>query len=59
MDSDGSEFYYSKEMTNGNPKNKIYIYISGIANEEKQQNVDVLTMANVQNYILVQQVENS
>ena len=62
MDSDGSEFYYSKEMTNGNQKKKyiyIYIYIGAIANEEKQQNVDVLKMANVQNYILAQQVENS
>ena len=60
MDSDGSyhsegEFYYSDEITNDNEKESI----GAISNEENQQNVDVLTMANVQNYILVQRAENT
>ena len=33
--------------------------IGAIGNEENQQNVDVLTMANVQSYILAQRVEDS
>ena len=37
-------------------KKYIYIYIGAL---ENQQNVDVLTMANVQNYILPQRVENT
>ena len=53
MDSDESyhsqsEFYYPDEMTNGNEKENI----GAISNEENQQNVDVFTMANAQNYIL-------
>ena len=57
MDSDESygnhnesEFYYPDEMTNGNEKENISV----ISNEENQQNVDVFTTANVQNYILAQ-----
>ena len=37
----------------------IYIYIGAIGNEENQQNIDVFTMANVQNYILAQREENT
>ena len=40
-------------------KIKIYIYIGAIDNEKNQQNVDVFTMANMQNYILTQRVENT
>ena len=60
MDSDESyhsetEFYHPDEMTNGNEKENI-----GTArNKQNQQNVDVLTMANVQNYILDQRAENT
>ena len=57
MDSDGSEFFfYPDEMTN---ENKKYMYIGAIGNEENQQNVDVFTMSNVQNYILAQRVEST
>ena len=59
MDSDESyhsenEFYYPHEMTNDNEKENI----GAISNEENQQYVDVFTLANVQNYILGQRVEN-
>ena len=40
-------------------KIKIKNNIGAIGNEEDQQNVDVFTMANVQNYILAQPVENT
>ena len=51
MNSDGSKFNCPDEMTNEN-----HIYIGAL---ENQQNVDVLTMANVQNCILPQRVENT
>ena len=44
-----SEFYYDPdEMTNDNEKENI----GAISNAESQQNVNVFTMTNVQNYIL-------
>ena len=49
-----NEFYYPHEMTNDNEKENI----GAISNEENQQYIDVFTMANVQNYILGQRVEN-
>ena len=51
-----SFFFYPDEMTN---ENKKYMYIGAIGNEENQQNVDVFTMSNVQNYILAQRVEST
>ena len=50
-----SEFYYPHKMTNENEKENI----GAISNEENQQNVEVFTMANVQNYILTQRAENT
>ena len=50
-----SEFYYPHKMTNESEKENI----GAINNEENQQNVEVFTMANVQNYILTQRAENT
>ena len=63
MDSDGSyhsesEFYYPDEVTNENQKKKKKNF-GAIGNEENQQNADVFMLANVQNYILAQLVENT
>ena len=60
MDSDKSyhsetEFYHPDEMTNGNENENI----GAARNKENQQNVVVLTMENVQNYILDQGAENT
>ena len=56
MDSDGSAFFYPDEMTN---ESKKCVCIGAIGNEENQQNVDVFTMSNVQNWILAQRVEST
>ena len=50
-----SEFYYPDEMTNSDKKENI----GATRNKENQQNVEVFTMANVQNYILAQRAENA
>ena len=50
MDSDEtydskSKFYYPDNMTNDNKKENT----GAVSNEENQQNVDIFTLANVQN----------
>ena len=45
-----SEFYYCHEMTSDNEKENIDV----ISKEENQQNADVFMMANVQSYILAE-----
>ena len=57
MDSDESYHCESKfipdEMTNENEN------LSAITKEENRQNLDVFTMANVENYVLAQRAENT
>ena len=50
-----SEFYYHDEMTNDDEEESISVRY----NEENQQNVNVFTVANEQNYISAQLAENS
>ena len=50
-----ASFIITNEMTNDDEKESISVRY----NEENQQNVDVFTVANEQNYILAQPAENS